>query len=137
MPEELPPDIPGKDDVVPHDVIPATDVATLDDEEAGEEWRVEPEPATTIPGKIVQSLNLQSSVTAVSNVASTVTDTTTQAAQTVKSNSNHTYTLLNEGEWHGRSPAEYLAMVRSCENLENMPNITSGMDSTISTSASS
>src|SRR5215218_10387611 len=137
MPEELPPDIPGKDDVIPHDVIPATDAVALDDEEAGEEWRVEPEPATTMQGKIVQSLNLQSSVTAVSNAASTVADTTTQAAQTVKSNSNHTYTLLNEGEWHGRSPAEYVAMVRSFGCLGKISNIASGMDSTISASTPS
>ena len=112
MAEELPPDIPGKDDTVPHDV-PAANGLVPDDEEAGEEWRVEPEPATTIQGKIVQSLNLQSPVAAVSNAASTVADTTSQAAQSVKTNSNHTYVLLNQGEWHGRSPAEYVAMVRT------------------------
>jgi hypothetical protein len=83
-------------------------VVTFDEDDAGEEWRVEPE---TIPGKIVQSLNLQSPVAAVSNAASTVADTTTQAAQTVKENSNYTYILLNQGQWHGRSPADYIAMV--------------------------
>jgi hypothetical protein len=112
MPQELPPDIPGKDDAIPYDIsVPEKDGVAPDEDDAGEEWRVEPEPATTIPGKIVQSLNLQSPVAAVSNAASTVADTTTQAAQTVKENSNYTYILLNQGQWHGRSPADYIAMV--------------------------
>jgi hypothetical protein len=109
LPQELPPGIPGKDDTIPHDIsIPDKDGVPLDEDDAGEEWTVEPE---TIPAKIVQSLNLQSPVAAVSNAASTVADTTTQAAQTVKENSNYTYILLNQGQWHGRSPADYIAMV--------------------------
>jgi hypothetical protein len=109
MPHILPPDIPGKDDTIPHDIsIPDKDGFTLDDEDFGEEWKVDPE---TIPGKIVQNLNLQTPVTAVSNAASTVADTTTQAAQMVKENSNYTYILLNQGQWHGRSPANYIAIV--------------------------
>ena len=112
MPEELPPDIPGKDDTIPHDIsVPEMDGITVDEDDAGEEWRVEPlEQATTVPEKIAQSLNLQSPVAAVSNAASTVADTTTQAAQTVKETSNYTYILLNQGQWHGRSPADYIAM---------------------------
>ena len=108
MPEILPPEIPGKDDKdVPRDVDVSPQEA--EDDEGGEEWRVDP-GQSYIPTIISQTVS--SPVAAVSNAASAVQESTMQAAHTIKENSNHTYTLINEGEWHGRSPAEWIAMVR-------------------------
>lgn len=106
MQEDLPPEIPGKDD---KDVPKEVPVSPKDaeDDESGEEWRVDP-GQSVLPAIISQTVS--SPVAAVSNAASVVQESTIQAAQTIKENSNHTYTLINEGEWRGRSPAEWVAM---------------------------
>lgn len=105
MAQELPPDIPKKDPVPMDASIPLRDESHISDEE---EWHIEPESSsftTTIKEAV-------SSPTATfSAAAEAVTDKTTAAAQNIKETTQHTYTLLDEGEWHGRSPAEYVAMV--------------------------
>ncbi|CAG8700838.1 11359_t:CDS:2, partial [Acaulospora colombiana] len=109
MPQELPPTIPGKDDVVPSGItIPAKEEPEVASEDDDEEWRLDQDTTTSIPAIISQTVS--SPVAAVSNAATVVTDTTIQTAQTIKDHSNMTYTLLNEGHWYGRSPAEYVAM---------------------------
>ncbi|PVG04805.1 hypothetical protein CPB86DRAFT_778098 [Serendipita vermifera] len=109
MPQELPPSIPGKDDVVPSGLaVPTKEEPEADSENDEEEWRLEQDTTTSIPAIISQTVS--SPVAAVSNAASVVTDTTMQTAQTIKEQSTMTYTLLNEGHWSGRSPTEYVAM---------------------------
>ncbi|KAG8835078.1 hypothetical protein FRC17_005431 [Serendipita sp. 399] len=107
--KELPPDIPGKDDKLPEDVpgVPVT-AQEAEDDEIGEEWRIEPEGLASIPVVVAQAVS--SPVAAVGNAATAVSDGAIQAAQTIKEGSNMTYTLVKEGHWQGGSPAEFVAM---------------------------
>jgi hypothetical protein len=108
MAQDLPPDIPKKDPIPMNaSVPPPKDVEATDEEE---EWYIEPDSSsiTTMIKQVVSS-----PTATLSAAADVVTDKTTAAAQTIKENTQHTYTLLDEGEWHGRSPAEYVAMVCS------------------------
>jgi hypothetical protein len=110
MAQDLPPAIPKKDPIPMNaSVPPPKDTEATDDEE---EWYIEPESssfATTIKQAV------SSPTATLSAAADVVADRTTAASQTIKENTQHTYTLLDEGEWHGRSPAEYVAMV--CSSL--------------------
>jgi hypothetical protein len=110
MAQDLPPDIPKKDSIPMNDsVLPPKDAEATDDEE---EWHIEPE-SSSIATTIKQAVS--SPTATLSAAADVVADKTTAAAQTIKENTQHTYTLIDEGEWHGRSPAEYVAMV--CSSL--------------------
>jgi len=112
MPEGLPAEIPGKDDIIPQDIRRSgEDDIVLDIEDAGEEWRLEPEPPSTAAGKITQASDPQLPIAVVGETPSAVADIMTQATQTIKDNLGHLYVLLSQGQWHGGSPAEYIAMV--------------------------
>jgi hypothetical protein len=138
MPQELPPQIPGKDDAVPSGIaIPAKEEPESNSDDDDEEWRLDQDNASSLPAIISQTV--ASPVAAVSNAASTVTDTTKQTAQTIKEHSSMTYTLLNQGHWYGRSPAEYVAMVSPLAPRKDakflMILIGIGVDCSLSTTA--
>jgi hypothetical protein len=83
------------------------------DDDSGEEWRLDNDQDISsnsiIPTVISQTVS--SPMQAVNSAATVVADATTQAVQTIKEQSNNTYTLLHRGHWYGQSPAEYIAMV--------------------------
>lgn len=112
IPQELPPEIPGKKDDAPYDTMPSVPATNDIDDDSGEEWRLDNDEdyASTLPAMFSQTVS--SPLQAMNTAAGVVADTTTQAMQAIKEQSTNTYTLLNKGHWYGRSPAEYIATVR-------------------------
>lgn len=136
-PQELPPEIPRKDDKIPCDIaMPLKDEPAFDEDDE-EEWHIEPE-GSLISGGLKQIA--EDPKGAADAAATEITENANMAAQVALEQSEHTHTLLKEGNWRGRSPAEYIVMVRSRPHWIMFTCILSffvGVDCTIPAKASS